>query len=208
MVHNLDLMSQHSMASMMWFFATMQYDPGAVVTAAVIDRMLDMDRAVCRCAIRASWGLLLGKKTYSKDGAHTVTRRTPSFFFLFVPFPLDTSPTTAYAQKLPEGSTLAHAGVQSPRPFAQLLWSLARLGRYPGAEVVSAAQAAILQRSRRCSGRAVGNILYALAVFDALTLEVLLAAASVLWEQLQEEAREEGEGGELWDSQLFLYMQV
>lgn len=46
MVDNLDLMSQHSMASMMWFFATMQYDPGAPVTAAVVQRMLVVDRAV------------------------------------------------------------------------------------------------------------------------------------------------------------------
>lgn len=111
-------------------------------------------------------------------------------------------------QKLPDGSTLEDAGLLSPRPFAQLLWSLARLGRYPGSEVLQAAHAAILHRGRRCSGRAVGNVLYALAVFDALTTDVLLAAAAVLWEQLQEEEREAEEGANLWDSQLFLYMQV
>lgn len=64
MLRNLDLMSQHSMASMMWFFATMQYDPGQVVAAAVIDRMLEVDRAVrcwycvvvvCNAAYMSQW---------------------------------------------------------------------------------------------------------------------------------------------------------
>lgn len=110
-------------------------------------------------------------------------------------------------QKLPEGTSLARAGVQSPRPFAQLLWSLARLGRYPGTQVLAAAHATILHRARRCTARTMGNMLYALAVFDALTAEVLLAAAEVLWTELQEEERQQGEGEDLGEM-LFLYMQV
>ncbi len=46
-MRDIGLLTQHSMASLMWFFATMQYDPGAHVVAAVVGRMLERDELVC-----------------------------------------------------------------------------------------------------------------------------------------------------------------